>query len=246
MKLLKNSIALAILVLSTQVSALSFKNDAQKLGYAMGYDMGQTIKDISNMGDVDFHALLLGMRDAYESQESALKAEEVEAVMQKFIEAQMAKMEAEHEEAQKKLQALGEQAKKDGEAFLAENKNKEGVQTTESGLQYSVIKAGEGEKPSASAEVKVHYEGRLLDGTVFDSSYERNEPTSFPLGAVILGWQEGLQLMPVGSKYTFYIPANLAYGEQGAGADIPPHSTLIFDVELLEIVKKEAESASQP
>lgn len=125
----------------------------------------------------------------------------------------------------------------EGEKFLAENAKAEGVIVTESGLQYKVNVMGQGEKPTADNEVKVHYEGRLLDGTVFDSSIERGEPASFPLKNVIKGWTEGLQLMPVGSKFTFYIPYDLAYGENGAGQDIPPYATLIFDVELIEIVK---------
>lgn len=126
---------------------------------------------------------------------------------------------------------------KAGEDFLAENAKKEGVFVTESGLQYKVITMGNGEKPTAENHVKVHYHGTLIDGTVFDSSVERGEPAEFPLNAVIKGWTEGLQLMPVGSKFTFYIPYQLAYGERGAGADIKPYSALIFDVELLEIVK---------
>lgn len=124
-----------------------------------------------------------------------------------------------------------------GEAFLAENATKEGVVVTESGLQYKVVTMGNGQKPSATDKVKVHYHGTLIDGTVFDSSVERGEPIEFPLDGVIKGWTEGLQLMPVGSKYILYIPYQLAYGERGAGEDIPPYSALIFEVELLEIVK---------
>lgn len=124
-----------------------------------------------------------------------------------------------------------------GETFLAENKTKEGVQTTASGLQYKVLKLGTGQKPKATNTVRVHYEGRLINGTVFDSSYQRGESIEFPLNGVIAGWTEGVQLMPTGSKFQFYIPANLAYGERGAGASIGPNETLIFDVELLAIVK---------
>ena len=125
----------------------------------------------------------------------------------------------------------------EGEAFLKENATKEGVVTTESGLQYKVVRMGDGAKPTATDKVKVNYEGRLINGTVFDSSYERKEPATFGLNQVIKGWTEGIQLMPVGSKFTFYIPYTLGYGERGAGQDIPPYATLIFDVELLEIVK---------
>ena len=124
-----------------------------------------------------------------------------------------------------------------GEAFLAENAKREGVHTTASGLQYQVVKMGEGPKPASTDVVKVHYEGTLLDGTKFDSSVDRGKPTEFPLNRVIKGWTEGLQYMPVGSKFTFYIPYQLAYGAQGAGNLIKPYSTLIFEVELLEIIK---------
>lgn len=124
-----------------------------------------------------------------------------------------------------------------GEAFLAENAKREGVHTTASGLQYQVVKMGEGPKPLSTDKVKVHYEGTLLDGTKFDSSIDRGKPTEFPLNRVIAGWTEGLQYMPVGSKFTFYIPYQLAYGAQGAGNLIKPYSTLIFEVELLEIIK---------
>ena len=126
--------------------------------------------------------------------------------------------------------------KEEGEKFLAENALKEGIQVTESGLQYEVLKMGRGKKPAATDRVKVHYHGTLIDGTVFDSSVERGEPTSFGLNQVIAGWTEGLQLMPVGSKFRFYIPQELGYGSRNAGS-IPPYSTLIFEVELLGIEK---------
>ena len=139
-------------------------------------------------------------------------------------------MEAKEAEKNKALSA-------EGEAFLAENAKREGVFVTESGLQYEVITMGEGEKPTAESTVKVHYHGTLIDGTVFDSSVQRGEPIEFPLSGVIKGWTEGLQLMPIGSKFILYIPYQLAYGERGAGADIAPYSALIFEVELLDIVK---------
>jgi FKBP-type peptidyl-prolyl cis-trans isomerase FklB len=125
--------------------------------------------------------------------------------------------------------------KEDGEKYLQENALRDGVKTTESGLQYEVLVEGKGPKPTAESTVKVHYEGTLIDGTVFDSSYQRGEPIEFPLSGVIKGWTEGLQLMPVGSKYKLYIPYELGYGERGAGQSIPPYSALIFTVELLEI-----------
>ena len=130
---------------------------------------------------------------------------------------------------------MSTKAKAEGEQFLAENAKREGVKTTESGLQYEVIEATLGQKPKATDKVKVHYEGTLIDGTIFDSSYKRGEAISFPLNGVIKGWTEGLQLMSVGSKYKFFIPYQLAYGERGAGASIPPYAALIFTVELLGI-----------
>jgi len=131
----------------------------------------------------------------------------------------------------------GEKAKvkAEGETFLAENATKEGVQTTDSGLQYKILEEGGGRKPFADSMVKVHYEGRLIDGTVFDSSYKRDEPLGFPLNGVIRGWTEGLQLMRIGSKFEFYIPYDLAYGERGSPPRIPPCAALIFKVELLEV-----------
>ena len=154
---------------------------------------------------------------------------------------------AEYSDLMRKLQqTLGDAVKRHNAAvaakcreaeqkFLAENAKKEGVVTTKSGLQYQVLKNGSGRKPSREDTVRVHYEGRLLNGNVFDSSIARNEPAEFPLGQVIPGWTEGVQLMPVGAKYRLFIPAALAYGERGAGDAVPPHSTLIFDVELLDI-----------
>ena len=130
---------------------------------------------------------------------------------------------------------MSAKAKEEGEKFLAENAKREGVKTTASGLQYEVLEATIAQKPKATDTVKVHYEGTLIDGTIFDSSYQRGEPIEFPLNGVIKGWTEGLQLMPVGSKYKLYIPYELAYGERGAGASIPPYAALIFTVELLEI-----------
>ena len=130
---------------------------------------------------------------------------------------------------------MSAKAKAEGEKFLAENAKREGVKVTASGLQYEVLEATIGQKPKATDSVKVHYEGTLIDGTVFDSSYRRGEPISFPLNGVIKGWTEGLQLMSIGSKYKFFIPYQLAYGEQGAGASIPPYAALIFTVELLGI-----------
>lgn len=142
------------------------------------------------------------------------------------------------EKQQKQFEAELEANTKKGQEFLEQNKTEPGVQVTESGLQYKVLEEGNGPKPTAEDKVKVHYTGKLIDGTVFDSSIERGEPTEFNVNRVIPGWTEGLQLMSVGSKYMFYIPANIAYGERGAGQQIGPNETLIFEVELLEIVSE--------
>ena len=138
---------------------------------------------------------------------------------------------------QKMQEEAGKEAKDAGEKFLEENKKQEGVVTLPSGLQYKVIKQGTGDKPKATDQVRCHYHGTLIDGTVFDSSVRRGEPAVFPVNGVIQGWVEALQLMPVGSKWTLYIPYEMAYGTRGAGQSIPPYAALIFEVELLEIVK---------
>jgi len=162
-----------------------------------------------------------------------LDAAEAGKVKQAFFQKRAAKQAEER-------QAKGAANEAAGKAFLAENGKKDGVITTASGLQYEVLKMGDGAKPKATDKVKVHYRGTLLDGTEFDSSYKRGQPISFPLNGVIKGWTEGVQLMPVGSKFKFYVPSDLAYGANGAGATIAPNSTLIFEVELLAIEKDAA------
>ena len=154
---------------------------------------------------------------------------EAQSLVQAFFQEQEEKQRAAAAEA-------GKVAKAAGESFLAENAKKEGVVVLPSGLQYQVLKEGNGKKPSATDQVKCHYEGTLIDGTIFDSSYQRNEPATFGLNQVIAGWTEGVQLMSEGAKYRFFIPYNLAYGERGAGAQIPPFAALVFDVELLKVL----------
>lgn len=192
--------------------------------YGVGRQMGEQLAANPFEGVVN-SAVAAGLIDALEGKESAVSRTELEAafgvISQRMQEVQAAKA--------KELAGAGE-------AFLAENATKEGVTTTASGLQYEVITQGEGAKPSATSRVKTHYHGTLIDGTVFDSSYNRGEPIDFAVNGVIAGWTEALQLMPVGSKWRLYVPYNLAYGERGAGAAIGPFSTLIFDVELLDIV----------
>ncbi len=202
------------------------KTQKDKLSYAIGMQVGGTI---SRQGiEVDPNVLLEGLKDAMAGK-PIMTEEDVRATMMQLQSDMLAKQ-----------KQAGEANKKEGEAFLAANKAKPGVVTLPDGLQYTVIKEGTGPKPSASDTVTVNYRGTLINGKEFDSSYKRGEPAKFPVNGVIKGWTEALQLMPVGSKWQLFIPAELAYGERGAGADIAPNSTLIFEVELLSIQGKEA------
>jgi len=189
------------------------------------YAVGVTVADFVAMqfDTVDTRALVQGLRDQMGEGETLVSPDSTRAVITRFQEARQ--------------QIVSEANVTAGEAFLAENAERPEVQVTESGLQYMVLEEGDGPRPEATDRVTVHYRGTLLDGTEFDSSYARGEPASFPLNGVIAGWTEGLQLMPVGSKYKFFIPSELAYGERGAGGRIGPNATLIFEVELLEIAE---------
>lgn len=234
MKLTRLTLATTIAAALGSAFAVELTTDAQKLGYTIGADMGRSVTEIDKDGKyVDFNALIVGLKTAYEGKDLALSAEDMDATMQKFAEQRLASM-------QEEMNKAAEENAKAGEKYLTENKAKDGVKTTDSGLQYKVDKAGEGAQPKASDTVKVHYTGKLIDGTVFDSSVERGEPVTFKVQEVIPGWIEGLQLMKTGGKYTFYIPSKLGYGEFGAGPTIPPNSVLVFDVELLEILPEEA------
>lgn len=208
-------------------SALVSTQDS--ISYSIGLFMAQNLKQ-QGIADLNSALLASGIDDALKGQNSRISMEQASQVMNTFMQKQMAVRTAENSK-------VSAENKKVGEAFLAENKTKEGVKTTASGLQYTVEKEGTGAKPTATDRVKVHYTGRLLNGTVFDSSVERG-PAEFGVNEVIKGWTEALQLMPVGSKWKLYIPSDLAYGDRGAGADIKPGSTLVFDVELLDIVKQ--------
>ena len=179
------------------------------------------------VGDLNLDTFEKGFRDGYEGTKSALTQEQMQEVLTTYQKEQEAKF-------VKDMETKAQENKTKGAAFLAENAKKEGVKETASGLQYKVITAGTGKSPKATDVVEVNYEGKLIDGTVFDSSYERGEPIEFPLNQVIAGWTEGLQLMKEGGKYEFYIPADIAYGEAG-NAGIEPNSTLIFTVELLKV-----------
>jgi FKBP-type peptidyl-prolyl cis-trans isomerase len=195
----------------------------KKVSYAIGRNVGNNIA--AQLKEIDTEALLLGIKDVLNEVESPLSDEQIQAAFGEYQKA----MEA-------KAAQAAEQGKKASEEFLAANKKKAGVKTTPSGLQYQVIKEGTGASPKETSIVKVHYHGTLPNGEVFDSSVDRKEPATFPLNRVIDGWTEGLQLMKVGGKYRFFIPADLAYGERGSGPQIGPNQALVFDVELLDIV----------
>lgn len=213
---------------SDKGAPMELKTQKDKASYSIGVSIGKNLKD--QKVDITTDILVKGLLDAYTGAKTQLTEKEMGDVLTQFQQEIMAKAQ---EEAAKK----GGENKTKGEKFLADNKSKPGVKTTASGLQYSVITEGTGPKPTASSTVKVHYTGKLIDGTTFDSSVDRGEPVEFPLNGVIKGWTEGVQLMSKGSKYKFYIPAELAYGERGAGNAIGPNETLVFEVELLDIVK---------
>jgi FKBP-type peptidyl-prolyl cis-trans isomerase FklB len=200
-----------------------------QISYALGINIGQQLKQMElkdKLSVADFAASINDVLQGNPLQVTPAKAQEL---LSRFF----AELEAEQ---QKAAEEAGKVARQAGEKFLAENAKKAGVTVTASGLQYEVITPGTGRKPKATDTVRCHYEGTLIDGTVFDSSYARNEPAAFGLNQVIAGWTEGLQLMNEGAKFRFYIPFNLGYGAQGAGGSIPPYAALIFDVELLEVL----------
>lgn len=211
-------------------TALTLSTQEQRISYGMGVGLGERMAQEAFSIDVD--AFAAGVKHVLEEQDRLMTQEEIMAEMQSFQQKLM-------EEQKVAQEAAGLKNKAEGEAFLAENSNKEGVITLESGLQYSVITAGSGEKPAATDTVEVHYSGTLLDGTEFDSSYKRGTTVSFPVNGVIPGWTEALQLMPAGSKWKLYIPSDLAYGAGGTGGPIGPNATLLFDVELIAVKKAE-------
>lgn len=199
-----------------------------KVSYALGLGIG---RQLSQMGadNLDIDDFAKAIKDILAGKKPEIDDAEAQTLVKDFFEKQEAKQRAAAAEKFK-------ETKEEGEAYLAENAKKEGVVTLPSGLQYQVIKEGNGRRPKATDKVKCHYEGMLVDGTLFDSSIQRGEPATFPLNGVIKGWTEGLQLMQEGAKYRFFIPYHLGYGENGAGASIPPFAALVFDVELIEVV----------
>jgi FKBP-type peptidyl-prolyl cis-trans isomerase FklB len=213
------------------------KDQKDKASYSIGYDIGETFK--KQKIEVNVDALVAGLTEAMSGKEAAMTKEDREKTLQAFQKEMMEKQMAASKEAGAKNQA-------EGEKFLAENKKKDGVKTTASGLQYKVLKEGSGESPKETDTVVTNYRGTLIDGTEFDSSYKRNEPATFPVNRVIKGWTEALQLMKPGAKYQLFIPSALAYGERGAGQQIGPNATLIFEVELLSIKAPEPVATVAP
>lgn len=244
-KFLRKSLTAAAVVAALGTAGASFaqelKTEKDKVSYMVGMDVGKGLASIKD--EIDMAVVIQALNASVKGEKTALTQEEALKVRQDFMTKLQAKRAAEEK-------AKAETNKKAGDEFLAKNKGKKGVTTTASGLQYEVVKAGTGPKPKDTDTVQVHYTGTLLDGTKFDSSVDRGEPATFPLKGVIPGWTEGLQLMPVGSKYKFYIPSNLAYGENGP-PPIGPNAMLTFEVELLKIMPpaetaKPAEAAAKP
>ena len=205
------------------MSELDLSTDETRVSYGIGRQLGEQLRDNPPPG-ASLDAILAGLREAFEGQASRVGLSEMNASFQVIRD----RMQAESE-------AQAQAAAGEGQAYLADNATREGVTVLASGLQYEVLVAGEGAKPSRDDQVRTHYHGTLIDGTVFDSSYQRGQPAEFPVSGVIAGWVEALQLMNTGSKWRLHVPSELAYGGQAVGS-IPPHSVLVFDVELLEIL----------
>src|SRR5579863_5553604 len=218
---------------------LTLKTQKEKFSYAIGMKTGQRMAESFNKQSVPFDPALLarGLKDGLAGGKTALTDDEAQAAI-KAVQDEVGKQQ------QAKMQEAGAANKKEGETFLAANKSKEGVVTLSSGLQYKILKAGTGPKPTASDSVVCNYQGTFINGKEFDSSYKRGQPATFPVTGVIKGWTEALQLMPVGSKWQLFVPADLAYGERGHGRDIEPNAMLIFEVELLAI--KPTEQGNPP
>jgi FKBP-type peptidyl-prolyl cis-trans isomerase FkpA len=224
------ALATAFAFAAAPAFAQKLETEKDKVSYVVGMQIGSSLSQIKD--EINQEVLFRAIRSALADEAPMLSEEEAMQVQQSFSQKLQAKHAAE-------VQATATRNKAEGEEFLAKNKSKSGIKTTDSGLQYQVITKGKGPKPSATDTVKVHYVGTLLDGTTFDSSIERGQPAQFALNAVIPGWTEALQLMPVGAKYKLWIPSELAYGDRGTPGPIGPNQTLMFEVELLEIVAQQ-------
>ena len=225
---------------------LTLKTQKDKASYAVGLNVGRNLGAQLHQQSVELDQaiLLRGVKDALAGGKTLLTDDEVKAVLTQLQTEVRTRQQEKMKAEQEKMKVAAEGNKKEGEEFLAANKTKEGVVTLPSGLQYKILTEGTGPKPAAADTVSCNYRGTLLNGTEFDSSYKRGQPASFPVTGVIKGWTEALQLMPVGSKWQLFIPAELGYGDRGAGADIGPGATLIFEVELLSIQSKEKSEAT--
>jgi len=223
---MKKSLLCALMLSAFSLGASAadpkIETQAQKLGYAVGIQMGVSLQREGIEPDLD--ALYLGIRDAMEGKQPRISQDEARAALM-----------AAHDEQEKKRGSMAAKNKEAGTKFLAENAKKPGVKTTASGLQYKVISSGKGKSPTLESTVTTHYTGKLIDGTVFDSSRERGQPATFPVKGVISGWTEALQMMKEGDHWEVFLPADLAYGERGAGQAIGPNATLVFDVELIKV-----------
>jgi len=226
-KLIAFTLVLSLLGVTVQAQKKGTpKTQKEKVSYSLGVNIGKNMKTQGIDADQDF--LAQGLKDGLSNAKTAMSDKDMETTMGAFQQEMMTKMQA-------KQKVEGGKNKTDGEAFLVANKKKDGVITLPSGLQYKVIKMGNGPKPTASQTVTCNYRGTLIDGKEFDSSTRYGKPAEFPVGGVIKGWIEALQLMPVGAKWELYVPSDLAYGENGAGQTIGPNATLIFEIELLSI-----------
>lgn len=220
----------------TGETAVALDSQAAKVSYGLGMDIGNKLK--SQEFEIDPTLVAQGLKDAMSEGEARMSSEEVQQTLQAF------QQRLAQEQQQQQQQSAAENAEA-GAAFLAENKAQEGVQTTKSGLQYKVIEPGDGVQPDADDVVTVHYTGKLVNGTVFDSSHDRGKPATFPVNGVIPGWTEALQMMHQGAKWEVVLPADLAYGAQQAGPQIGPNSTLVFEVELLEVEEQDSNATQQ-
>jgi len=207
---------------------LTLNSQKEKFSYSVGFNMGRNLRPIA--GELDFGILMQAIKDSISGALPQLPEGEIQTILVNY-------QKARNQKIQEQREKIGEKNKVEGETFLKENGKKEGIKTTQSGLQYQVITPGTGNSPAVSDKVKVHYKGMLTNGVEFDSSYKKGEPQIFKLNEMIPGFTEGVQLMKVGSKYKFFLPSNLGYAERGAGRLVTPHSVLVFEIELLEIVK---------
>jgi FKBP-type peptidyl-prolyl cis-trans isomerase FklB len=224
-----------------EITAADLKTEDDRVSYSLGFSMGSNFKkdDIA----VGLELFQQGVKDGLGGNKQVLSDEDMRKTMTAFQQKVMAKRQVEHRKRMEEKKRQGEVNKEKGKNFLEANKSKEGIVTTESGLQYKILEKGTGSSPKPTDTVKCHYKGTTIDGTEFDSSYQRGEPATFALNRVIKGWTEGVQLMKEGGKWQFFVPSELAYGERGAGQNIGPNEVLIFEIELLSIEKPETEKS---